>query len=83
MDNVDKIIESRILERYVLGLTDREENKILEPYINRYPKVREQVQVIRNAMSNLVQQHNIPPPPRSNSDSNRAKRQGWFNNLFQ
>lgn len=62
MKNKDEILESGILEQYVLGLTTLEENTRVEGYISQYPELREHLDAVERAMETIAHQQAIVPP---------------------
>lgn len=61
--NKDQLIKSGLLEQYVLGLTTPAENRQIEDIAARYPEIQEEIESMREALDQYVNQHSIPPPP--------------------
>ncbi|MGA1582260.1 MAG: anti-sigma factor [Saprospiraceae bacterium] len=59
----DQLIKSGLLEQYVLGLTTPEENSHIEEIAGRDPEVQEEIEAMRQALDQYVNQQSIPPPP--------------------
>jgi hypothetical protein len=62
MMDSNKILESGILEQYVLGLVSDEENAEIEAYMVAYPEVNEKVQRLRSCMEHYTGIHDISSP---------------------
>ena len=62
MMDSSKILESGILEQYVLGLVSEEENAEIEVYMVAYPEVNEKVQRLRSCMEHYTGIHDISSP---------------------
>ena len=62
MINSEKIIQSGILEQYVLGLVSEEERVEIEGYMVAYPEVHEKVQRLRSCMEHYTGLHDISSP---------------------
>ena len=62
MMDSNKILESGILEQYVLGLVSEEENAEIEVYMVTYPEVNEKVQRLRSCMEHYTGIHDISSP---------------------
>jgi len=59
---IQKYLDSGILEQYVLGLTSPEENQQIEQYIQKYPVVRRKIRKLQSCMEHYAKLHEIPPP---------------------
>ncbi len=57
-----KILQSGILEQYVLGLVSEEESAKVEEYMIAYPEVHEKVQRLRSCMEHYTGLHDISSP---------------------
>jgi len=75
-----KILQSGILEQYVLGLVSEEESAKVEEYMIAYPEVHEKVQRLRSCMEHYTGLHDISSPkdlckevPLSNCDKLSGK----------
>jgi len=62
MMDSNTILESGILEQYVLGLVSDEENAEIEVYMVAYPEVNEKVQRLRSCMEHYTGIHDISSP---------------------
>lgn len=62
MKSKEEILESGILEQYVLGLTNEEENFRVKAYLNEYPELQQHMDTIERAMETIAHQHAIVPP---------------------
>lgn len=62
MKNKEEILESGILEQYVLGLTTDVENEKVESYLSQYPELKDHVDAVERAMETLAHQQAIVPP---------------------
>ncbi len=62
MKSKEEILESGILEQFVLGLTDDEENLRVEAYLKKYPALKQHMDTIERAMETIAHQHSIVPP---------------------
>jgi len=65
----DKILQSGILEQYVLGLVSDEEAAEIEVYMVAYPEVNEKVQRLRSCMEHYTGLHDISSPQKPNKKS--------------
>jgi len=57
-----KILQSGILEQYVLGLVSEEESAKVEEYMIAYPEVHEKIQRLRSCMEHYTGLHDISSP---------------------
>lgn len=83
MRDIKEILDSGILEEYVLGLLSPEDEKRVEDYIQSYPEVRAHVQKIELSLEKLAVANSIDPPEGTKQNildkiSNDPK--GSFNN---
>ncbi len=62
MMNSEKILQSGILEQYVLGLVSEEERVEVEGYMVAYPEINEKVQRLRSCMEHYTGLHDIAAP---------------------
>jgi len=62
MVDAEKILQSGILEQYVLGLVSEEECAEIEVYMVAYPEVNEKVQRLRSCMEHYTGIHDIAAP---------------------
>ena len=62
MMDSNKILESGILEQYVLGLVSEEENAEIEAYMVAYPEINAKVQRLRSCMEHYTGIHDISSP---------------------
>jgi anti-sigma-K factor RskA len=58
----DEIMDSGLLEQYVLGLTSDEENEIVFEAIKNYPEINDYLKGIEQTMEMIAHQHAILPP---------------------
>jgi anti-sigma-K factor RskA len=58
----EEIIERGLLEQYVLGLTEEEENKIVLDALEKHPELKEYLDRIERTMESIAQQNAIVPP---------------------
>ncbi|NBC08990.1 MAG: hypothetical protein GVY26_17500 [Bacteroidetes bacterium] len=58
----DKFLQTGLLEQYVLGLTDEEENETVEAYADAYPEIKQEIQTMRSALDEYAQQYAVMPP---------------------
>jgi len=58
----EKILQSGILEQYVLGLVSEEESAKVEEYMIAYPEIHEKVQRLRSCMEHYTGLHDISSP---------------------
>lgn len=63
MKTVQEIIESGILEEYVLGLLSDTENQKVEEYIRQYPEIEKEVFEIQEALYQYSLQYQKTPRP--------------------
>ena len=63
MKEQDKILNSGILEQYVLGLLEEEEEAEVESYLEKYPELRVHVDGVQEVMEQVLLQNGIAPPP--------------------
>jgi len=62
MTDKDKILESGLLEQYVLGLLSPIERRQVEGYVKQYPELREHIKALQDTMEAIAKQHSIEPP---------------------
>jgi len=62
MTEKDKILESGLLEQYVLGLLSPLERRQVETYVKQYPELREHIKALQDTMEAIAKQHSIEPP---------------------
>lgn len=62
MKDKEHILNSDILEQYILGLTTAEENKLVEEYASVYPEIQERIDALRYTMEEYAKQYSTPPP---------------------
>lgn len=65
MMDSEKILQSGILEQYVLGLVSDEESAEIEVYMVAYPEVNEKVQRLRSCMEHYTGLHDISSPQKN------------------
>jgi len=58
----EKFLKSGLLEQFVLGLTNPEENQLVEQYADAFPDIREEIESMHRALEDYAAQHAIPPP---------------------
>jgi anti-sigma-K factor RskA len=58
----EKIINSGLIEQYVLGLTSEEENQLVEECAETYPEVKKEITDLRKALEGYARKHAIHPP---------------------
>lgn len=62
MMDSEKILQSGILEQYVLGLVSEEESAKVEGYMVTYPEIHEKIQRLRSCMEHYTGLHDISSP---------------------
>lgn len=62
MKDKDYILNSGLLEQYILGLTTPEENREVERYAELYPDIQEELHAMGRAMEEYAKQFAIPAP---------------------
>ena len=62
MKDKDYILNSGLLEQYVLGLTNPEESREVEHYASIYPEVKMELHAMGHAMEQYARQFSIPAP---------------------
>lgn len=60
--NSEKIMQSGILEQYILGLVSEDERVEIEGYMIAYPEIHEKVQRLRSCMEHYTGLHDISSP---------------------
>ncbi len=68
----EKILQSGILEQYVLGLVSEEESAEIEVYMVAFPEVHEKVQRLRSCMEHYTGLHDISSPQKPNKKSSQT-----------
>ena len=63
MMDKDYILNSGLLEQYILGLTTPEESREVEHYAELYPEVKDELHAMGQAMEEYAKQFAIPAPP--------------------
>ncbi|MEM9849279.1 MAG: anti-sigma factor [Bacteroidota bacterium] len=63
MKEQDKILNSGMLEQYVLGLLEAEEMAEVESYMEKYPELKQHVESVQEVMEQVLLQNGIAPPP--------------------
>ncbi len=58
----EKIINSGLIEQYVLGLVSPEEQAQVEQCAEKFPEVQTEIDALRKALESYARQHAIPPP---------------------
>lgn len=58
----ESLKKSGLLEQYVLGLTTREQNRILEAFLEENPAAQEDVAALREELGNYMDRYNLGPP---------------------
>ncbi len=58
-----QFLSSGLLEQYVLGITDPDETRKVEHYLEKYPDLKTEVEGMRNAIEQYALEQAIPPPP--------------------
>ena len=58
-----EVIESGMLEQYVLGLLDSGEESEVQKWINTYPSLRDHLLGMEEMMEQIAIEESIPPPP--------------------
>ncbi len=61
----EEFLQSGLLEQYALGLTDPEENQIVEAYLESFPELRSELAYMHNALDEYAASQVIPPPKRA------------------
>lgn len=82
-------LESGLLELYVLGVAEPEDEEIVERCLNLYPELRQEVEEMRRAIQEYALQQNIPSLPKraqpgtqiavSNASTNSHGKVNWLN----
>ena len=62
MISKNEILESGLLEQYVLGLTTEKETGLVRNYIAKFPELKEHLNIMERAMENIALKHAIVPP---------------------
>ena len=62
MISKNEILESGLLEQFVLGLTTDQETELVRNYIAEYPELKEHLNIMERAMENIALKHAIVPP---------------------
>lgn len=73
--NKEDILESGILEQFVLGLTDDRENEMVYQAIQEFPELQDYLDKIEKTMEAIAHQHSINPPA--------EVREKTFNKILQ
>ncbi len=60
--NKEEFLQSGLLEQYVLGLTDAEETKKVEEFLQDYPELREEAKAMHAAIEHYASRYAISPP---------------------
>ncbi|NJL74158.1 MAG: anti-sigma factor [Saprospiraceae bacterium] len=63
MNDKDKLLNSGLLEQYVLGLLEDHENLEIEENIHRFPELKQHVNELQEAMEQVLIQNAIQAPP--------------------
>ncbi len=63
MKNIQDYIDSGILELYVLGVTNEEENREIDEMALSYLEVREEIENICTALEDYANQNALIPDP--------------------
>ncbi|MEM9991722.1 MAG: hypothetical protein AAF738_08160 [Bacteroidota bacterium] len=63
MDEKNRILNSGLLEQYVLGLLNPEEVYLVEKHLKDYPELHTQVEAIETMMQQVLHENTIAPPP--------------------
>lgn len=58
----ESLKKSGLLEQYVLGLTTREQNRILEAFLEDNPAAQEDVAVLREELGSYMDRYSLGPP---------------------
>lgn len=58
----EQFLRSGLLEQYVLGLTDPEEEELVNNYLERFPELRSEVNNLHQALMSYAANQDIPPP---------------------
>ena len=63
MNDKDKLLNSGLLEQYVLGLLEDHEKMEVEAYVHSFPELKEYVNGLQEAMEQVLIQNAIQAPP--------------------
>lgn len=63
MDSAKKILDSGIIEEYLIGGLSKEDRYKVEGYIEQYPEVREHFNMLQETLWKMADDMAIPPPP--------------------
>ena len=63
MKSKKEILESGILEEYVLGILSDTENSEVRSYLNSYPELKDHVSALEDSLLKLAQENAIAAPP--------------------
>jgi hypothetical protein len=73
----EQLLNSGLLEQYVLGLTTEEETRLVEDYSARYEDVQKELALLQQAMERYASQHAMPLsidlPAKGQASSNAGK----------
>lgn len=74
----EQFLNSGLLEQYVLGLTSSEEDQIVQQYLEVFPELNSEVNVLHQAMQQYAMEQSISPPksqhhPSLNGSSTSAR----------
>lgn len=58
----ESLKKSGLLEQYVLGLTSREQNKMVEAFLEENPESKQDVDALREQLSSYVDEHDLIAP---------------------
>jgi anti-sigma-K factor RskA len=59
----EQFLQSGLLEQYVLKLTSPEEEEIVLRFIEQYPEVGEEIQLMQQALEAYAKENAVAPPP--------------------
>jgi len=63
MQDLQELIDSGLLDLYVLGQTDEQENLLIEKMADAYPQVIEEISAISLALERYALEHAVAPDP--------------------
>ena len=68
MDEKNRILNSGLLEQYVLGLLNPKEVYLVEKHLETHPDLLAHVRALEDAMQSVLEDNAIAPPPKLKSD---------------
>lgn len=86
MDSAKEIIESGMLEEYLVGTLTESDSQEVENYIRDFPEVKAHFERLQETLWNMADRMSIPPPPsvknklmdQINSDSTKPQHHASF-----